>query len=64
MSNVYKKPSDKYYIEKYIKCPLCGKLVYEDTFAVEEEGDKLFFCSEWCVDESQRRSLSPRPGNS
>ena len=58
MSNVYRKPSDKYYIEKYVKCPLCGKLVYEDIFAEEKEGDK-FFCSEWCRDEYQRRSSAP-----
>lgn len=61
MTNVYRKPSDKYYIEKYVKCPLCGKLVYEDTFADEKEGNKLFFCSEWCRDEYwKRNSTLPR----
>ena len=63
MSNVYTKPSDKYYIEKYVKCPLCGKLVYEDTFLDDEEGKKLFFCSEWCRNEYWKRNPNLRRGS-
>jgi len=51
MGNVY---SNKYYIDKYVKCELCGKLVYEDTYPLkpEEKGTvPSYFCSEWCKNE-------------
>jgi len=55
MTTVYTKDSDKYYITEYVKCPLCGKLVYEDIFSGKKKEDRLFFCSEWCKHEYYRR---------
>jgi hypothetical protein len=55
MSRVYTKESDKYYITDYVKCPLCGKLVYDDAFSRKGLEAMLFFCSQWCLDEFYRR---------
>ena len=43
---------NRLYIEKYVKCPNCGILIFED--AGVPTGDTLLFdgklyCSAWCV---------------
>lgn len=43
--------SNGYYVEKYEKCSVCGKLVYEnriETLNIHEVPS--LFCSDWCVD--------------
>ncbi|MGE7907608.1 hypothetical protein ACQKNS_24915 [Peribacillus sp. NPDC094092] len=43
--------SNGYYVEKYEKCSVCGKLVYEngiETLNIHEV--PALFCSDWCVD--------------
>ncbi len=52
--------SNGYYIEKYDKCSVCGKLIYEGeevTNGVSDE-DAPLYCSEWCIDWEKRKMAS------
>ncbi|MFB7640759.1 hypothetical protein CN689_24855 [Peribacillus butanolivorans] len=43
--------SNGYYVEKYEKCSVCGKLVYENRIeTLNIQGVQSLFCSDWCVD--------------
>jgi len=44
------------YIDKYIKCMVCGKLVYGEQMTEEVGGQKYIFCSDWCRQWFKRRS--------
>jgi len=44
-----------YYIEKYVKCANCGVLIYGAGKPVERSGKPLTFCSDWCIEWSQKR---------
>jgi N-methylhydantoinase B len=42
--------SNRYYVEKYEKCSVCGKLVFEEKIEkVNAAGQKALYCSDWCV---------------
>ncbi|WP_244619193.1 hydantoinase B/oxoprolinase family protein [Rhizobium sp. 18055] len=47
--------SNGYYIEQYVKCCNCGRLIYGEP-AVKQEAS--IFCSEWCVEWSARPSAA------
>jgi len=40
------------YAESWMKCALCGKKTFGETITVGDEE----VCSEWCVDEYERRT--------
>lgn len=48
--------SNRYYVEKYEKCSVCGKLVYEDKIIKQNpKGIEAFYCSDWCIDWEQKK---------
>ena len=49
--------SNGYYIEKYDKCSVCGKLIYdgEQVTNTAQEENALLYCSEWCIDWEKRK---------
>ncbi|MFJ8244794.1 hypothetical protein ACIQ4Z_13745 [Peribacillus asahii] len=50
--------SNGYYVEKYEKCSVCGKLVYENRIEqLNIHGVPSLFCSDWCVDWEKIRNL-------
>ena len=44
-----------YYIERYVKCANCGLLIYDEGISAQRNGPSLVFCSDWCVQWSERR---------
>ncbi|GGH69876.1 hypothetical protein GCM10010978_04250 [Compostibacillus humi] len=49
--------SSGYYVEKYEKCSVCGKLVYEERITqVNLEGKEALYCSEWCIEWEKKRA--------
>ncbi len=44
-----------FYIEKYVKCPCCGMLVYGPGIAGTRHGKPCVNCSDWCVAWAGRR---------
>ncbi|HBZ09988.1 MAG TPA: hypothetical protein DEO65_08945 [Bacillus bacterium] len=45
-----------YYVEKYEKCSVCGKLVYEERIEqVNIKEQPALFCSNWCVEWEKKR---------
>lgn len=57
--------SNGYYIEKYDKCSVCGKLVYEgeEVSNTDDTDDKSLYCSEWCIDwEDHKNELIKKHG--
>jgi hypothetical protein len=42
--------SNGYYIEIYVKCAICGVLVYDAGKQIVQEGAERVFCSDWCVE--------------
>lgn len=50
--------SNGYYIEKYDKCSVCGKLIYEGEghdIEVTDQKNATLYCSEWCVNWEKRK---------
>lgn len=49
--------SNGYYIERYDKCSVCGKLIYEgeQVMHVVNEEDAPLYCSDWCIDWEKRK---------
>jgi len=46
-----KYSSNKYFVEKYEKCCVCGKLLYSDKkIMLNPEGKEAMYCSDWCHD--------------
>jgi N-methylhydantoinase B len=52
-----------FYVEQYIKCANCGKLIFSDGIDIERNGRPAIFCSDWCITWSARRDegRSPAP---
>ena len=50
---------NRLYIEKYIKCPNCGVLIFESSSASADQTmtvDGRLYCSAWCVEwEAERK---------
>ena len=46
-----KYSANRYYVEKYVKCDICGKTVFQEDWIIRESpnGGKKLYCSEWCV---------------
>ncbi|WP_019119690.1 hypothetical protein [Brevibacillus massiliensis] len=43
--------SNGFYVEKYEKCSICGKLVYADRIEkLDDSGKTVLYCSDWCVE--------------
>lgn len=51
--------SNGYYIEKYNKCHVCGKLVYEGEEVFKNNDENKMYCSEWCINWESRKSEVP-----
>jgi N-methylhydantoinase B len=48
--------SNRFYIEKYVKCANCGVLVYDEGVRASANGRDAIYCSDWCVDWQTRRA--------
>lgn len=50
--------SNGYYIERYDKCSVCGKLIYEgeeQNTGEETDENSPLYCSEWCINWEKRK---------
>lgn len=47
-----KYSSNHYFVEKYEKCCVCGKLLYDEERkeAKNPDGKDCLYCSDWCMD--------------
>jgi N-methylhydantoinase B len=50
-----KLSANGYYVEKYIKCVNCGRLIHREGVEIVRDGKRQLMCSQWCVDWSALR---------